>query len=175
MSQHSMIHDMHLGRKVKHEEMAAAAGCGNRWFGTAKAHPDVVQRRRRWITPVMLNALCEHLIAKPGTYLYELSVFLSHEFAIPVSKSSIRRVLNSIGWSKKEMRHTESKMQNLATTTSTHFQPIYSGSMFMWTSRNAINKLASKSRSHCTAQRTDYKWGLCLQNILALVCCSRYY
>jgi len=157
MSQHSMIHDMLLGRKLKREGMAAAAGCGDRWFGTTKAPPNVARRRRRRITPVLLNALCEHLNAKLGTYLYEMSVFLSHEFAIPVSKSSIRRVLNSIGWLKKGIRHTESEMQNLATTTSTHFQPIYSGSMFTWTSRDAINESASESRSHRTAQRTDYK------------------
>lgn len=49
----------------------------------------------------MLDALCEHLLEKPGLYLDETAVFLWDEFQIQVTKSSISRALAFRGWSKK--------------------------------------------------------------------------
>lgn len=69
-------------------------------FGTARA-PPVRSGRRRLITPLMLEALCEHLLEKPALFLDEMAVFLWDEFNINVSTCSIRKSLASIGWSKK--------------------------------------------------------------------------
>ena len=52
----------------------------------------------------MLEALCEHLLEKPGLYLDEMELFLWDEFDVFVSTFSIRRALKSIGWNKKTIR-----------------------------------------------------------------------
>jgi hypothetical protein len=50
-------------------------------FGSVKA-PPIKGGRPRNITPVMLEALYEHLIDKPALYLDEIAVFLWDEFAL---------------------------------------------------------------------------------------------
>jgi transposase len=112
-SQHAMIHDMLLDGSLKAVQIAAAAGCSDRairrirfnvrCFGTTKAPPNGVGRRRR-ITPVMLEALRERLIEKPGMYLDEMIVFLWDDFRVLVSPPTVYRALDSIGWSKKTFR-----------------------------------------------------------------------
>ncbi len=91
-------------------QMADAAGCSERsikrhhsnlrCFGTTKAPHNGV-RRRRSITPSMLQALKQHLLEKPGLYLDEMVVFLWDEFKAVVTAMSISRALRSTGWSKK--------------------------------------------------------------------------
>lgn len=86
--------------------MAAAAGCSNRTirairsnmrcFGTTKAPSNGAGRRRR-ITPVMIDALRERLLEKPGLYQDEMAIFLYDEFDILVNTSAISRALASIG------------------------------------------------------------------------------
>jgi hypothetical protein len=65
--------------------MAEVASCSTRsikaihsnlhYFGTTKA-PSNGGGRPRSITPPMLDALCDHLLEKPGQYLDEMVVFL---------------------------------------------------------------------------------------------------
>jgi transposase len=55
----------------------------------------------------MLEALCEHLLEKPGLYLDEMVIFLWDEFEILVITSSISRALASYGWSKKNIQQRE--------------------------------------------------------------------
>jgi hypothetical protein len=43
----------------------------------------------------MLEALCDHLLEKPGLYLDEMALFLWDEFGTSVTVSSIRRALVS--------------------------------------------------------------------------------
>lgn len=71
--------------------------------GSVKA-PPIKGGRPRSITPVMLKALCDHLIEKPALYLDGMVVFLWDEFALQATKSSISRALKSEGWSKKTAR-----------------------------------------------------------------------
>jgi transposase len=52
----------------------------------------------------MLDALCDHLLEKPGLYLDEMAVFLWDEFGVLATASTISRALSSIGWSKKVAR-----------------------------------------------------------------------
>ena len=52
----------------------------------------------------MLDALCEHLLEKPGLYLDEMVIFIWDEFRILATTSSIMRALTLIGWSKKSIR-----------------------------------------------------------------------
>jgi hypothetical protein len=72
-------------------------------FGSPRAPPTRVGRTRL-ITLVMLEALCDHLLEKPGLYLDEMVVFLWDEFGLPITDSSISRALSSIGWSKKTIQ-----------------------------------------------------------------------
>ena len=119
-SQCDMIKDMILDRSLKAVEMAAAAGCSDRTirnkrsnmrcFGSTEAPPNRGGRRRR-ITPVMLDALREKLLEKPGMYQDEMVVFLWDEFDILVNASAVSRALASIGWSKKVTRQI-AKEQN---------------------------------------------------------------
>lgn len=112
-SQHDMIRDMLLSKSLKSVEMAAAAGCSDRTirnirsnmqsFGSTTAPFNGGGRRRR-ITPVMLDALREKLLEKPGMYQDEMIVFLYDEFDILVNTSAVSRALASIGWTKKATR-----------------------------------------------------------------------
>jgi transposase len=112
-SQHHFIRDMILSKSLTTAQIADAAGCSERavrairsnlrCFGTTKAPFNGVGRPRS-ITPPMIEALCEHLIEKPGLYQDEMAIFLWDEFGILVTKFSIGRALASIGWSKKAAR-----------------------------------------------------------------------
>lgn len=93
--------------------MAQAAGCSKRailrirsnlrLFGTIKA-PPIKAGRPRSITPVMLEALCDHLLEKPDSYLSEMELFFLDEFDVSIPKSTISDALHRIGWTKKNAR-----------------------------------------------------------------------
>lgn len=112
-SQHDLIRDMILARSLSTAQMAKVAGCSERsikairsnlrCFGSTRA-PANGGGRRRAITSPMLEALCGHLLEKPGLYLEEMAVFLWDEFEVHVSTFSISRTLKDIGWSKKAAR-----------------------------------------------------------------------
>jgi precorrin-6B methylase 1 len=59
----------------------------------------------------MLEALCNHLVEKPGLYIEEMAVFLWDDFSVLPSTSSIQRVLSRHGWTKKQARQ-KTKEQN---------------------------------------------------------------
>jgi hypothetical protein len=111
-SQHDIINIM-IPSKAKATEIAKAAGCDPRSIrtirekirvlGTANA-PRNRPGRKRSITPCMLDALCEHLLEKPGLYQSEMIVFLWDEFEVLVTASSIGRALAFKGWTKKTIR-----------------------------------------------------------------------
>lgn len=112
-SQHSLISDMLCRKSMKAHEIAAVAECSlrsvyairsnTRRYGSTTA-PPIVGGRPRSITPVMLDALYEHLIEKPDLYHDEMALFLLDEFGIEVSTQSIGRTLRSKGWTKKKIR-----------------------------------------------------------------------
>ncbi|EAW09608.1 uncharacterized protein ACLA_038190 [Aspergillus clavatus NRRL 1] len=59
----------------------------------------------------MLEALCDHLLEKPGLYLDEMGIFLWDEFQMLATASSIRRALVCKGWSRKTTQQ-KAKEQN---------------------------------------------------------------
>jgi len=81
-----------------------------RQFGSLYA-PQTRVGRKRTVTPLMSEALCDHLHKKPGLYIEEIVVFLKDEFQTMVTTSSIRRALVAKGWSKKTVRR-RAKEQN---------------------------------------------------------------
>jgi transposase len=94
-------------------QVAEAAGCSKcaiirirsnlRLFGSIKA-PSIRAGRPRSITPIMLDALCDRLLEKPGLYLHEMEVFLMDKFDMFIPKSTISDALHRKGWSKKTAR-----------------------------------------------------------------------
>lgn len=70
-------------------QIAEAANCSTRaiprirsnlrLFGSSKAPPNKGGRPRS-ISPIMLEALCDHLLEKPDLYLDEMAIFLWDEF-----------------------------------------------------------------------------------------------
>lgn len=74
-----------------------------RCFGSTRA-PFNGAGRPRLITSVMLDALSEKLLEKPGMYQDEMVVFLYDEFDVLVNVSAVSRALKSIGWTKKASR-----------------------------------------------------------------------
>jgi arginine repressor len=56
------------------------------------------------MTPHVLDALREKLLAEPGLYQDEMARFIYNEFGIEVSQASVSRALASIKWSKKTTR-----------------------------------------------------------------------
>ena len=112
-SKHKLIYDMIHSGELSISQKAQAAGCNRstilrissniRMFGSVKAPPKRGGRPRS-VTPVMLEALCNHLVEKPTLYLDEMTIFLWDQFAIHATKSSISRALASKGWSRKTAR-----------------------------------------------------------------------
>jgi transposase len=109
-SQHDLIRDTILARTLTTAQMATVAGCSERsikairsnlrHFSTTRA-PLNGGGRRRSISPPMLDALCDHLLEKPGLFQEEMVTFLWDEFDVFVSTFSISRSLKAIRWSKK--------------------------------------------------------------------------
>jgi transposase len=108
-----LIRDMIESESFATSEMAEQAECSKqtiisirnnlRQFGSLYA-PQTRVGRKRTMTPLMIDALCDHLYEKPGLYLEEMVVFLWDEFQAMVTTSSIRRALIANGWSKKTAR-----------------------------------------------------------------------
>lgn len=81
-----------------------------RSFGSPRAPPIPVGRPPS-ITPLMLEALCEHLTEKPGLFVEEMAIFLWDEFNVLPSSSSIKRALSRAKWTKKKAQQ-KAKEQN---------------------------------------------------------------
>ena len=105
-----LICDMIESQSLTTAQMVEEAECSKvtiinirrnlRQFGSVHAPPNRIGRRRT-VTPLMIEALCDHLSEKPGLYLDEMAVFLWDEFHAMITTSSIRRALVAKGWSKK--------------------------------------------------------------------------
>ncbi|CZT13846.1 uncharacterized protein RAG0_17338 [Rhynchosporium agropyri] len=84
-SKHDLIQNMILDKKIQTNKIAEAAKCSERsikairsnirHYGTTKAPSNGGGRLRSLITPLMIDALCEHLLEKPGLYLEEIATF----------------------------------------------------------------------------------------------------
>jgi hypothetical protein len=64
-----------------------------RLFGSARC-PPISAGRPPSITPVMLDALCDHLTEKHGLYVEEMAIFLWDGFSVLSSSSSVKRALS---------------------------------------------------------------------------------
>jgi transposase len=113
LSKLEFIRDMILSKLLTTSQIANAAECSERSVTTIRSNlqvfgcvraPILSVGRRRSITTPMMDALCDHLLEKPGLYLDEMAVFLWDEFGVLVTASTISRALTSIGWSKKVAR-----------------------------------------------------------------------
>lgn len=102
LSKLHLIRDMIESQSITTSQMAEEAECSQatiiniranlRQFGSVHAPPTRIGRKRT-VTPLMIEALCEHLSEKPGLYLDEMAVLLWDEFRTLVTTSSIRRAL----------------------------------------------------------------------------------
>jgi transposase len=63
-----------------------------RKFGSVHT-PPTRRGRKRTVTPLIIDVLCDHLSENPGLHLDEMAVFLWEEFRTMITTSSIRRVL----------------------------------------------------------------------------------
>jgi hypothetical protein len=138
-----MIHDMIISNELKAAQMADAAGCSVRAVKYVRSNLRAFRSveapwngggRPRSVTPIMLDALREHLLEKPDRYLDELAVFLWDEFEAMVITSIISRTLKAAGWSKKACRRVASGrnanlrdyyLRNLSSIRSYHLIYVY--------------------------------------------------
>lgn len=107
-------------KRLSNSQIAQIAKCSERTVtelrrklrlsGTARPHL-VRAGRPPSITPLMLDALCDHLVEKPGLYIEAMAVFLWDQFRVLPSTSSIQRALSLHGWTKKQARE-KAKEQN---------------------------------------------------------------
>lgn len=98
-------------QRLTTSQIAKAAKCSERsvtnickkmrLYGSARSPPICVGRPST-ITPVMLDALREHLVEKPDLYVEEMVAFLRDEFGISTSPSSLKRALSGAGWTRKK-------------------------------------------------------------------------
>jgi hypothetical protein len=106
-SQLALITSMFSSGLFTDSEIATAANCrirSNIRYYSAPPAPRNGGGRKRSITPAMLDALCEHLLEKPGLYQSEMILFLVDKFDVLVTASSLGRALCSRGWTKKQIR-----------------------------------------------------------------------
>src|SRR3954454_23336223 len=104
---------MILDKRLKTNQIAEDVECSERsvkgirsnirYYGATRAPPNGGGRPRS-MTPLMIEALCEHLLEKPGLYLEEMVIFLWDEFDVLMSTSRISRALKARNWSKKAAR-----------------------------------------------------------------------
>ena len=105
-SQHALIKVISHSKQFKAEEIADVARCSPRaiyrikknlyCYGSTKAPSNSVGRP--WsITPLMLDALCKHLLDKPWLYQDEMVDFLWIYFQVHVIIYSISKALASHG------------------------------------------------------------------------------
>jgi transposase len=116
----AIVHMMESKKRLTISQIARAAKCSERTvtnirknmrlFGSPNP-PPVPAGRPSSITPVMLDALRDHLHQNPGLYVEEMATFLWDEFNMLPSPSSIKRALAQAGWSKKKIRQ-KAKEQN---------------------------------------------------------------
>lgn len=119
--QRKLIVHMTLSKKrLTISQMAKVAKCSERSvtnirrnirvFGDSRS-PPVPAGQPSIITPVMLDALCDHLAEKPGLYVEEMALFLWDQFEVLPSSSSVKRALTRAGWTKKKAQQ-RAKEQN---------------------------------------------------------------
>jgi hypothetical protein len=93
-SQLVVILNMISSRSLTTSQMAEAADCSKRSIITIRANlqmfgdvraPLIPGGRPRVIIPVMLEALCDHLLEKPDLYLDEMAELLYDDFDVLVS------------------------------------------------------------------------------------------
>lgn len=149
----SFIHDMISSGELTTSQMAEAAGCSKRtvmrircnlrMYGSIKA-PPIKKGRPQSVTPVMMKALCEHLLEKPSLYLQEMQLFLLDKFDIHIPKSTISDTLHHEGWSKKTARQKarEREMKTYVMNTGMIYRNSPHTTLFMWMNRDVINVLA---------------------------------
>lgn len=105
-SQYDLITNINSSGLFTNPEIAEATGYSTRSVRTIRSNiysysttkaPRNGGGRKRSITPPILDALCEHLLEKPGLYRSEIILFLLDEFDILVTASSIGRALDFKG------------------------------------------------------------------------------
>lgn len=109
-SQHAQIRDMILANPPA-AEIANVVDCSERsvfaiksnlrLYGSTKAPSNGVGRPRS-ITPLILDALCEYLLEKPGLFRDEMVLFVLDEFNVQVTTSTIGRALNPVVGARKQ-------------------------------------------------------------------------
>lgn len=113
-----IIRDMIESQSLGTSELAEEAECNQatiiniranlRQFGSVYAPPARIGRKRT-VTPLMIEAHCEHLSEKPDLYLDEMAVSLWDEFRTLITTSSIKRAVLAKGWSKKKKHSAASE------------------------------------------------------------------
>jgi hypothetical protein len=91
-----------------------------RLFGDAWSHPVPVGRQPS-IAPVMLDALCDHLVEKPGLYIEEMAIFSCVEFNMLLSLPSIKPAFSQSDWTKKTNRKQKNTTLNCEISTSINY------------------------------------------------------
>lgn len=101
-----IVHMTLSQKKLTISQMAKVAKCSERSvtnirrnmrvFGDSRS-PTVPAGQPSIITPVMLDALCDHLAEKPGLYVEEMALFLWDEFKVLPSPLSVKRALTRVG------------------------------------------------------------------------------
>ncbi|KAJ5608659.1 hypothetical protein N7528_009226 [Penicillium herquei] len=101
--QRQLIVHMTLSRKsLTISQIAKVANCKIYSSLATPKPPRVPAGQPPIITPVMLDALCDHLAEKPSLYVEEMAIFLWDEFTVLPSQSSVKRALARAGWNKRK-------------------------------------------------------------------------
>ncbi|EED22757.1 TPR domain protein [Talaromyces stipitatus ATCC 10500] len=118
VSTREFTRDMILSNELTTSQIAEAAQChpstirrhrsNLRLFGSVTAPSNKSGRPRR-LTPVMIEALCDHLLEKPQLYLDEMAIFIWDDFGVQVKTWDISRALKREGWSKKTSKQKASQ------------------------------------------------------------------
>ena len=107
------IRDMISSNYLTHSQITNAAGCHpstitrhitNNMFRNMKVPPNKGGCPRRLI-PIMIKALCDHLLKKPHLLFDKIAIFLLDEFQVQGTTCSISCTLMREGQSKKAAKY----------------------------------------------------------------------
>jgi hypothetical protein len=108
-------------------------------FGGVKAPPNKGGRLRS-LTPVMIKALCDHLLEKPHLYQDEMAVFLWDGFRIQETNlASAVRLSVRVGQRRLPSKRRKSEMQIYGMNIFTISQTFIHTTLFTWMSPDVTN------------------------------------
>lgn len=165
-AQHEMLEGM-IPAGLTNKSIAEQVGCSSRsvsrirsnlrMFESTKAPPNRVGRRCK-IDPLVQDALFDQLVKEPNMFRSEMIAFIRSEYEVDVSLSTITRLLQAAGWTRKNSSRVGEQQNPMLRdlylyklTTCKSFQLIFIDDLVR-TGERLIDRVLGLERAHGPAE-----------------------